>query len=349
MTIQETINLIQRKVWTVEELSSQLDSVMDNLGKLSNEHRKRIPVFPSDWSEAGVKKYVKDIEKAVNEPIKYMNRRKLEEIGVKTEGVAEEVLGNTRGIGEILSILGEIKSISVDMNEKLLTDSMVTKWLREGIDVTKQKLQEINDAKPAFKRLAESEVDTQLRTALIEKALLDTGSLSRCEDIISKSKYLQDFEITLQYRGDFEKFCANVDEVCDKIRCIQDEFGISIEQLTGTIKNKELSDLGEILDKDYYEYDKEKRKLTDECNMYSYTLSSIGQDVPEIPESLLELRTTVEHMKQKCLEYLGESGLALINFMKEGGEFPTQVGIEEIKRTLEILRPFFMKVLEREA
>ena len=346
MSIEETIDLIQRKIWTVEELLPELGPMLKNLDRLTSAQKKRIPIFPNDWSETGVKKYINDVEKAIDEPIKYMNRKKLEAIGLKTEGISEDVLADTKGIDEILYIHKDMQGID-DIGKKLVAESLLTKWLKEGIDNTKTRLQEITDAKSAFKRLAESGIDAKLKSDLIGKALPDVSILSECDEIISKFTYLSEFEINLLYEGDLEKYCEHIDGVWRVVQQIQDEFGISREELIDVSKNKDLSELVDILNRQNEACSKEKRGLIEECNLYSYTLSSLGQNVPELPESLTELRGTVEQLRNKCLEFLGESGLALITFFKEGGKFPEEIQIEDVQRTLEVLRPFFLKIISK--
>lgn len=344
MSIEERINLVQRKIWTVEELLLQLDPIVEDVDRLSSAHRKGIPVFANDWSEAGVRKYIKDIEKAVHEPIKYMNRNKLEEIGLRTEGISDDILADTRGIGEILNMYREVQGID-DIGKKPIAESLLMKWLTEGIENTRIKLQEINDAISAFKRLTESGIDDTLKSDLTREALEDITTLSKCEEVISKFTYLSDFEINLGYKDSLEEFCGNIDTVWSIIQQIQEKFGVSREQIICVTRNKNLSKLVDILNSQYLEYFKEKGSLIEECNMYSLTLCSMDEGVPELPESLVELRKTVEDLRNRCLELLGKSGLAFINYIKEGGDFPKDIGLGDIQRTIELLRPFFLRIL----
>ncbi len=346
MNIEETINLIQRKIWTAEELLPELEPIKENLDRLTSAQRKRIPIFPNDWSETGVKKYIKEVQAAIAEPIKYANRKKLEAIGLKTEGISEDVLANTKGIDEILAICRDIQEIN-GIGEELVAESLLTSWVKEGIDNTKANLKEITNAKSAFKRLTESEIDITLKSDLIRKALADATTLSECDETIVKTTYLSEFGIDLIYKGDLEKYSEQIGKVRDLVQQIQHEFGVSKEELIKIMKKKNLSKLVEVLGRQHLEYSKEKISLIEECNLYSYTLSSLGQIVPSLPESLKELRKGAEQLKNRCQELLGESGLALITFFKEGGKFPEEIKIEDVQRTLEILRPFFLKIISK--
>jgi len=83
--------------------------------------------------------------------------------------------------------------------------------------------------------------------------------------------------------------------------------------------------------------------------MYSTTLESIGQEVPELPQGLDELEREVKNLREKCLNSLGEEGLRILSFLKGEGDFPDQISKKGLKATLEILRPLFLKFLVKTA
>jgi len=345
MTIEDTSNIIQRKIWTVDEILSQLDEITEKIETLSPEERKGIPVFPNDWSETGVKKYVKEVEKAVNDPIKYKNKKRLDEIGVKTEAISDDILGDTRGISDIFKLFDEIRSTDHSISEKLIGEAILTKWLKEDITTAKEKLQGIVDARPAFRRIAESEVGANLKSDILTRAILDISLLAKGEDVISKSTYLRDYEVVLEYEGDLEKYSVNLDETWDEMQQIQDEYGISRERIRELINNRNLLEASALLKEAHVQYATEKRKLLEERQLYSGALGSLGEEVLEPPQYLHELVKDIENLRSRCMEHLGESGLKLLKFLKEEGEFPEEVGMEEIKRALEALRPFFLRTL----
>jgi len=344
MNMEDITKVVERKIWTADQLLSQLGEIKKKSESLSPEERMRIPGFSDDWSEEGVTKYVKEVGKAVEDPIKYKNKVRLEGIGVKTERISDDILGDTLGIDEILRFFQELKNI----NEILITEALLANWLKEGTDNTKEKLEGIVRAKPAFKRILESGVDKKLKSELLKKSIIDIGFLSKAEDMIAKFTNIRDYEVVLEYDGDFEKLYQNLGEAWAKLQQIQQTYGISEAEIKNLINGKALLDAAELLANMDKEYAEKKRKLLEEWNMYASTLKSFGEEVLEPPESPQELGNAIEGLRNRCLEYLGESGLKLLKFLKGEDEFPANVGIEEIRKALESLRPFFLKALKEE-
>lgn len=341
--MEDVINVIQRKIWTVEEILSQLGEIKENAGKLSSKEKERFPRFSNDWSEEGVRKYLKEIEKAVKDPIRYKNKKRLEEIGVKADGIPEDIFEDTLGVDGLLKLFEEIKNINENINEILITEIILVSWFKEGMDSTREKLEEIVNAKPAFERVLKSGVNEKFKSDLLKRSILDISFLSKAEDVISKFVHLRDYEVILEYESGFEKFCKNLDETWSKIQQIQENYGISKEEIKKPTKGKKLVEVTELLKKMDEKYAEKKRKLLEEWNMYTSTLKSLGEGVSEPPESLRELEKAIKDLRNKCLKYLGESGLKLLRFFKGEDEFPADAGMEEIKKALETLRPFFLK------
>ncbi|MBT9140703.1 MAG: hypothetical protein DDT30_01281 [Dehalococcoidia bacterium] len=348
MNMEDITKVVERKIWTADQLLLQLGEIKKKSESLSSEERMRIPGFSDDWSEEGVTKYVKEVGKAVEDPIKYKNKVRLEGIGVKTERISDDILGDTFGIDEILRLFQKLKNINENINEILIAEVLLASWLKEGTDNTKEKLEGIVTAKPAFKRVLESGADKKLKSELVRRSIIDVTFLSKAEDAITKFANLRDYEVVLDYDGDFERLYQNLGEAWAKIQQIQQTYGISEAEIKNLINGKALLDAAELLANMDKEYAERKRKLLEEWNMYASTLKSFGEEVLEPPESLQELGKAIEDLRNRCLEYLGGSGLKLLKFLKGEDEFPTNVGIEEIRKALESLRPFFLKALREE-
>lgn len=346
--MEDITEVVGRKIRTADQLLLQMSKIKKKSESLSPEEKGRIPTFSGDWSEEGATRYLKEMEKAVEDPIKYKNKARLEGIGMKTDMVSDDILGDTLGIDEILRFFQELKNINENINEILITEALLASWLKEGTDSTKEKLEGIVTAKPAFKRVLESGVDKKLKSELVRKSIIDVTFLSKAEDAIAKFTNLRDYEVVLDYDGDFERLYQNLGEASTKIQQIQQTYGISEAEIKNLIKGKALLDAAELLANMDKQYTERKRKLLEEWNMYASTLKSFGEEVVVPLESLQELEKAIEDLRNRCLEYLGESGLKLLKFLKGEDEFPTNVGIEEIRKALESLRPFFLKALREE-
>lgn len=347
--MEDMIKAIEKKIWTVENFLPRLNEIKDDAKRLLPKERKRIPVYSGDWSQESVRKYLKEIDTAVKDPIRHKNKRKLEEIDVKTEGIPDDVFEDTLGIDEIVKLCEEIKKIDEIINKILISETLLTSWIEEGTNTTREKLEEILDAKPMFKHVFESEIDEKLKFELLKRSIEDVNFLSDAEDIIHKFTYACDYGLIVKYNEDLKSFAKNLNETHSKMQQIEENYGISKEEIKTLIKDKTPQEADELLGKVDEEYAEKKRKSLEEWKMYSSTLKPLGEEILEPPKGIHELESAVENMRDKCLGYLGEPGFRLFRFLKGEDNFPEDVGIKEIKKALEVLRPFFIKSLMEES
>ncbi len=337
---------IQRKIWTANEFLSQLKDIEEDACQLSSKEKKGIPIFSGDWTEETVKKYLKELEKSVKHPIRYKNKEKMEEIGVKTEKLPEDIFKNTHGISNILKSFEEIKDINENINAILISEGLLLNWLKEGINEANEKLKKIVSAKPAFNRFLGSEVDEKLKSDLLKKSAKDINFLSKAEDIIRSFASLCDYGIILD---NGELSYEHLDKAYYKIQQIQEDYGLSGEEIKELVEGKTLIKANEFLEQKDKEYAENKRKLLEEWRMCASTLELVAEEVTEPPESLKELEEAVECLRKKCLKSLGDAGLKLLKFLKGEDDFPASVDMDEIKLALETLRPFISKSLMEES
>lgn len=340
-------NLIQRKIWTAEELLSEARELAGNATKLPRKIRKSIPVFPGEWSENRVKTYLKQLDAAIRDPLRYKNKKILEDSGLITKGIPEEIFDDTTGIEEIVKLIARIKE---ELNEKVvvLLKKILSKWLKDGTDKSKEKLSEILDKKIALQRISEFEYGN-LRDELLQKSLEDTEFLASAEGLISKARFVDKFGVSVKYNGDFNEFERNLKNVHQKLVNLQEQYQISKKEISNFLKDRTLNDADEFLHDKLEEYSERKRSLLEEWNMYSIALKSIGQEVSEPPQGIHELENDVGILKKKCLESLGEEGLRILKFLRGEENFPDKISKEGIKKALQLLRPLFVKFLRQES
>ena len=350
MSVEEDIiNVIQRKVWTVEDILPQAKELAGNANKLPDEARKGFPSFSGDWSEENVKKYLQKLHAAVRDPLRYRNRKHLEDIGVQTKGVPEVIFDDSLGVKDIVGLFDELKEFSESVTDILIKKQILSAWLREGMDRAKQKLKGILDAKPAFQRILNSTINENLRFELVLRSAENTGFIGSAEDIISKAKFISEFEISVEYTENFEEFINALTSVYDKLTKLQEDYGIQNGELSESSKGKTLQEAYEVLNKKLEDYSLKKSKFLEEWKMYSNTLRSIGCTAPEAPLGLHELEEEIEKLKSECLKRLGEEGLRVLRFLKGEEDFPEEISKDGIKKALEVLRPLFAKFLREES
>jgi len=345
---EDIIDVIQRKLWTVEQILPQAQELTDKTNELPEEAKKSIPHFSGDWSEDTVKKYIEKLHAVLRDPIRYKNRKLLEEMGLQTKGILEEMFDDSLGIRDIVSLFSELQKFSESITDVLIHKVILLAWLKEGIDKAKEKLQGILDAKTALQRILESAIDENLRDELIQRCAENLGFIGSAEDTISKVKFIREFEVSVQYSEEFDKFSRVLENAYDKLTKLQEDYKIQNEEISELVKSKSLLEAHELLEKKLEDCFQKKNTLLEEWKMYSTTLKSLEYEVPEAPIGLHELEKEIENLKSECLNRIGEEGLVVLKFLKGEEQFPQGVSKKSVIKALVILRPLFSKFLKEE-
>lgn len=347
MTVDEILEDIKHKLYSVDDLLGRVAVYTGDAEKLSVEEKKSITIFPNDWSEAGVRKYIEEFERAIKDPIRYKNKKKLEEFGINTEGISDTILGDTVGVESVLSLYKELRSIGNYIIQTLNTTKTITNWLREGIEFTKSKLEEMINAEAAFKRILESKIDDKLRSEIIKRSFGNIYFLTEAESLISQYSFIDNYSINLEFLPEFEynNYSELVKTVGELIQLLTSEFGIQVDTISELVSNKGLAEVNNILDVAYSDYDKKKRGLIIEWSIYSSALKSLGEDVQQAPKNLDELVKDIQDLNRRLMKYLGDTGIKLLNYIKGEDSFPSEVTLDEVKKALETMRPFLSKSL----
>jgi hypothetical protein len=232
-------NVIQRKIWTAEQFLSQSRELTTRAKKLPEEAQKSIPVFSGEWSENSVKKYLETFGIAIRNPLRYKNRKLLENIGIQTKGISEEFFDESTAIEDIVGLFEEIKKLSGVVTTVLIEREILLQWLREGIDKAKEKMKEISNAKKAFQRVLESGTSENLRGELLHRSIENVGFISSAEDIISKVNFIDQFGISTEYGWKFDELHTTLGNIHNTLTNLQTEYGIQKEEIS-ELKTKAL-------------------------------------------------------------------------------------------------------------
>ena len=351
MEEENLVGELYKKIGRAEDFLSQAKELYDRaLKELSKEERKRLPVFPGIWSEKSVKKYLEKLKKFIDDPIRYRNRERLEKIGIQTEDIPEDVFDDSVGIEEIITLFNQLKEFEEKIADILIEKGLLSKWLKESTTKAKEELKKISEVKVAIQRIFKCKIEEQLKKELIQRSIENIGFINSAEEIISKINFMNNFEILIDYDGDFNKFYNSLNNIYKKLIKLQDEYGISRIEIAEFTKGKSLIELVDLLEEKIKKYSEKKRDLENEWKMYITTLKSIGIEAQyELPSTINKLEREVEKLRKQCLDNLGYDGLKLLKFMRGEEDFPEEISIDSIRKTLEILRPLFIKFLKGEA
>lgn len=345
---EEITTIIQRKIWTIDTYLTEANELCTKAAQLPKEARESILGFPGEWTEENVRKHLERLKRAIEEPLRYKSRRLLEDQGVSTKGIPEEVFDDSIGVGKIVYLLKELNEFNKRIAE-VIRKEMLVGWLRDGTNKAIAGLEDIIKAKRGFQRLLEEDVNESLRDELLRRSIKNPGFISSADDIVLKAKYVAEFGISIKYKEDFDEFKKNLIDSHEKLENLRDEYSIPNEEISKAVKGKSLHDANVLLKDKLNEALEKKRKLLEERRMLLVPLKSIGHEVRTPPQGLYELEKEVENLKKDCLDSLGEEGLRLLSFLVGKEEdFPDEISKESIKRALEILRPLFAKSLREE-
>lgn len=340
---EDVTDVIQRKIWTVEELIPKVNELTTKAKHLPESAKKNIPVFSDDWSEEGVKKFFEKFKESVRNPLRHKNRELLENRGIQTRDIPEELFDDSTSIQEVVSLFDNLKEFNETITTLLIKKEVLVAWIRESSGSAKENLQEILDAKAGFERIFNSPVEEKIKVELIQGSLVDRSFIASAEDVISKIKSITEYGVSIEYKEGFEEFKTNLDNVFQKLETMQDEYNIPKGEICTLLNGKLLQDAEKLLDKKLKECSEKKIRLLEEWKMYSATLKSIGHDVAATPQGLEELEEAVKNLKTECMNTLGGNGLSLITFLKGEGDFPDEISKDDIKRVLGVLRPMFVR------
>lgn len=346
MEEDDVLDVIQEKIRRVKDFISQANELKTKAKNLPKSAKKNIPEFSGDWSEAGVKKFLEKFKESIINPIRHKNRKLLEDMGIQTKGISEDLFDDSTGIQEIVTLFDKLKEFNRTIPNLLIEKEILIKWLREGLDKSIENLQGILDAKAGFERILNSGINEKIRDELMQRAIVEREFITSAEDIISKLKSITEHGISIEYKESFEVFKTNLENVFQKLETLQDEYNIPKDEISTLLNGKLLQDADNLLDRKLKECSEKKIGLLEEWKIYASTLKSIEHDVVEPPQGLQELEKGVEKLKTECMSTLGENGLSLITFLKGERDFPDKISKDDIKRVLVLLRPMFVKFIK---
>ena len=354
---QDIVEIINRKIWTVEEILSRVDEIVEKSKSLSPNQRKKVSTRISDWSEDKVKEHIDSVKDAVINPIRHKNKEKFKGIGVDIEKIPEKVLDSTGLVNSIISLFKDIRNINSKLTNILIEEQFIENGLGNIPDKIEQKLRDIIDAESGIKEIIEKEINKQFKYKLLTEVLEDVSFLEEAEEIILNIDYLTRFGILIEYSLPFEDLYRNLNTLSRKISDVIDNFGILEEEIKQKIEKKVYSEAHKIVEEMEKNCAERKRRLIDELKIYLFILKSLEEDIPEAlsdisgleEKTIPELEEYVRKIKERSLGYLGESGIKLLNFLKGEADFPKGIKINDIKRTLDVLRPIFLKGIEEES
>jgi DNA repair exonuclease SbcCD ATPase subunit len=348
--MEDLSDVINRKIWSAEQLLSQAQDIADRAKALAPSERREISVTVDDWSEDKVKRRIEVVREAVLYPIRYKNKKMLEKVGVNPERIPQNVLDNTELLHTIVALVAKIAEIAEPLTAVMTSEHLVERRLIDAPDEIEQKLQDIIDSQSSLQEILKlrSRISKEFEYQILKNSLEDTSFLEEAEEITSHISHISSLGVLLSETLEFEEMCEMLKAVRGGLSDVTDEYGISSEDIRQKLDGTTLSQAYEIVDRLKREYAEKKAKLSEEWETYAHTLKSLDKEIAEFPDTLHELETQVDDMRSRCIDHLGNAGFRLLKFVRGEEEFPENVAIEDVEMALRILRPIFLRGLREE-
>jgi hypothetical protein len=189
MTMEEELaDVIQRKIWTAEEQLKATRDLANKANLLPKGAKKNIPVFTGDWSDDKIREFIERLKDSIINPLRHKNRKILEDIGITVKGIPEDIFDDSNGIEKINSHFASLKEVGESILDILIRNEILYGWLKEGTDNTIENLQEILNAKTAFQRILDSDIDEGIKDELLRRSITDRDFIQDAENTISQIK-----------------------------------------------------------------------------------------------------------------------------------------------------------------
>ena len=340
-------DLIQRRMWTADTLMTQIKTLLIKASSLDNQAKKNVPKFAGDWSGENFALFVEKLNDSVRNPIRHRNRAMLEELGIQTKGIPDEILEDTSGALDFTHQLGELDS-STTLVKFAIGKGIVSDWIREGFASSCERLRQMSITQKGLESIIADCPDIPLRDGLLVRSIQDPSYVGDAQDIVSRVKYMSARGIQIPVENSFEKAIVDLNDLWKILWKLSDEFGISDSEIDEITKGRQLGQVRSLLEEKATQVTREKAKLEDEWLLYAEALTSVESELPEMPQKMVELREGVDRLEKECLDTLGSGGMAVLAYLKGESEFPDTLTLVELKRSIEVLRPLFMKSLRKE-
>ena len=345
--MEDISDIINRKIWTAERLLSQAQGIAEKAKDLSPNERREISATVEDWSQDKVERRLEVVREAVLNPIRHKNKKKLEKIGIGTERIPQDLVDSTERVDRIVALLWKIRNIAEQLTDIVSNEHLIERWLIDDPDEIEQKLQDIIDGQSSLREILEidEKIEEKFKYQLLKKSLEDTSFLEEAEEITSNVSHISSLGVLVSNSLEFEKTCEMLGTLHSRLSDLADNYGISGDDIRQKVDGTTLSEAYQMVGQLEKECVEKKRKLLEERKIFAYTLKSLDKEIPELPDTLLELEKQVNVMRARCLEHLGDAGLRLLKFLRGEDEFPENIEVGEIEIALRILRPIFLRGL----
>ncbi|OYT28495.1 MAG: hypothetical protein B6U95_04010 [Thermofilum sp. ex4484_82] len=245
----ELLEILTMKVNKANELCKILTELMEKeFKKLSNEEKESLPRFSGKFDEKSLNEYIKELIRAIRNPIRFRRKKALIELGITgIENVKDEVFDND-DIEDTIQILQKLKSY--ERLFKILSPKIPSLLIQNSISNVNSQLEDIRNNIESLKKIedirSESVKDYCIRNFVSgELNIYEIDKLKGKVMTIEKTLNLQikQEEIALidevytlindvkEYGKEFKKQCENLSDAKEGLKSFKDKLEEKYKQI----------------------------------------------------------------------------------------------------------------------
>lgn len=332
---------IRKSTWTVEGLLTEARELSNKASRLHPGEQKELPKFLGLWKEDELNNYLRNLKEAIDEPRIARARKLLEDMGISSKGISKEILEKIEEIEEITRLYNELKEDLGEAINVLIEGEILVRWLKDGASKAKGNLQLAVNDRAGYKRLLSLEnLSEDVKKEFLKTAFEDSTSISEAEALNSKTFYLKEYGLMVDYNGEnLKEFSRKCETTYQSIKEVENKYKLPIDEVKEWVKGKDLEEAYIYLDKKKEEISKEYNELKREWK----GLADILDEEALEPEGIPNLRKELKEFEERFMKNLGKSGQILWKFFMGKANFPNKLTKKELKNALTKLRPIIMK------
>ncbi|MEX2287747.1 MAG: hypothetical protein WD648_11700 [Planctomycetaceae bacterium] len=337
----------------VDDLCRRARKVQEQAQRLEEPQKQSMPTLTGRWSKAALTAHIEMLQEWIRDPVRSRNRQSLQQVGVNTHSLPEEFFDETERAEAFADQVRAVTERFEPLQQFLVSDEALPTWIRSGFDQADTNLTEVVNNVPRYERLWTSNNPEALKRYLIFFGVSQPGKIAEAEEISRQAETVSNFGITLSVHEeieDVEMLCGMLASLSGLIVTLSENFPEESASLQDSISSESMERAKEIIEEKVRQCEEERTALLSQWHDLRNSLSLLGENIESSPpQTLPSLRVSVEKLRNESNSKLGAEGIALLGFLREQRDFPSELSNEAIERALISLRPLILRAIKEES
>jgi hypothetical protein len=325
----------------LDELGRKARKVADRIARLDDVQRHNMPTFSGPWIKDAIEIHLERLEEAARQPIRGRNRQRLESVGVTSLPMGTELLDDSEVTDIIVEEVRSITGTLPPLAPYIVAQSCLPSWLAKGGGDTRARLAAIKQGLNRIQKIMDSTVPVAFREEALTGVIADPSRLKTIEDDLALVSFALSWELELASQQGLVALHPALLSLHEAVSAVQSEFPEQIDTLRSSLRHAGVDDAGKALRAVLNDCRRQYDVALAEWNRLGTTARLLGLNHDGVaPRSLAGLEQQISEFSQHCAEKLGETGVAILQFLKGEGDFPRQADANSLEKALLAVRPF---------